>query len=180
MVIAGIVKIAEKGFVAGATLAAVLPLWQWYDERDERRVERLSGFIEAGDTCLTWLRSDLVESLASELWYASQREVVQGDEDLAPLPVQVRANMAIFCAEMLDYLQNDFGKFGEPLAFDYYVMLQSAAFWIDPAEFETYLKTVHADDRLAGSHGNYAFGGRGGSTYNWQFTEEELESLLEE
>ena len=180
MVFTGIVKIAEKGFVGGATLAALLPLWQWYDERDERRVERLSGFIDAGDTCLTWLRSDLVESVASELWVASQREVVHGNEDLAPLPVQVRANMAIFCAEMLDYLQNDFGRFDEPLAYDYYIMLQSAAYWIDPFEFDQYLMAVHKDTGVAGSHGNYVHGGRDGGHYEWQFTPEELDALLSE
>ncbi|NOD83276.1 hypothetical protein [Ruegeria sp. HKCCD6119] len=178
MGIAGFVKLAEKGFVGCATLAALLPLWQWYDETDERRVERLTGFIGAGDTCLKWLRSDLIESLASELWHASQQDVVDGDEDLAPLPVQVRANMAIFCAEMLDYLQNDFGKFDEPLAYDYYMMIMDASFWVDPDEFETYLEAVHQDPSLSGSHEDYSFGGRDGYSYEWQVTQEELDAYF--
>lgn len=175
MMIQSVWKFAEKGFVGGATLAALLPLWQWYSERDERRIERLSGFIGAGDTCLKWLRSDLIEALASEAWHASQVEVAEDEVNLVPLPVQIRANMTIFCGEMLNYLQNDFGKFDEPAAIDYYTYLYDAAYWVDPMDFEDYLSKVHKNPALSGSHGSYEFAGREGEFYDWQVPEEGFE-----
>lgn len=175
MLLQGAVKLAEKGFVGGATLAALLPLWQWYDETDERRVERISSFIGAGDTCMKWLRSDLVEALATETWDASLYEQDDGKPGLTPLPVQLRANMTIFCAEMLNFLQNDFGDFeAEPYAYDYYMDLFVASYWIDPAGFDAYLSRVHTDPEQTGSHeGEYEFGGRDGYIYRWQVTEDE-------
>jgi len=182
MMLMGALKIAEKGFVGGATLAALLPLWQWYDETDERRVERLSSFIGAGDTCMKWLRSDLVEALASETWDATHYIGDDGEPALTPLPVQIRANMTIFCAEMLDYLQNDFGSFEkEPSAYDYYVYLYEASYWIDPADFDDYLTRVHNEPELTGTHsGEYQFGNRDQEYYEWEINDEDVEAYYTE
>jgi hypothetical protein len=151
MLFSNMIAGAQKLTVIGAAGLATFPLYEWYDERNARRIERVAGFISAGDICKEWLRSDLIQAMRGEVAYAMELD------NFVQLPVQWRANMTIFCAEIFDYLQNDFGRNDEPTPEEYDEYLAEAEFWSSPVGFDAYLAAVHKNPNLAGTHDSYVW-----------------------
>ncbi|CUH49658.1 hypothetical protein [Ruegeria atlantica] len=144
-------KAVEKTFVFGATIAALIPLAQWTRESEARNFERMASFIELGDTCSNWMQDEVIEGMAIEL-----KDTIERDEELAPIPVQVRANQIIFCADVLDWFQDEFGREGDPSAYEYLEMVFYASHWAVPNNYEDYLVKVRNNPNLAGTHEAYS------------------------
>lgn len=47
----------ERVVVIVAAFAALLPIYQWYSEAEARRIERVSTFANAGQSCYDWYKS---------------------------------------------------------------------------------------------------------------------------
>ncbi len=143
-------KAIEKTFVFGATVAALIPLTQWANESEARSFERMASFIELGDTCSNWMQDEVIEGMAIEL-----KDTIEIDLEQAPIAVQVRANQVIFCAEVLDWFQDEFGQEVEPSAREYLEMLYGASGWAVPTNYDDYLIKVRNNPNLAGTHEFY-------------------------
>ncbi|WP_170775105.1 hypothetical protein [Ruegeria lacuscaerulensis] len=91
--------IIEKGTVIGAAIAAVLPLYQWYDERSGRELERVSSLVIGGQACAEWVISHDVRATVDVLENAPE-DVVTAAVNRADFAL----NMSILCGKLLDHL----------------------------------------------------------------------------
>ncbi|NVO55278.1 hypothetical protein HW561_05680 [Rhodobacteraceae bacterium B1Z28] len=93
-----IIEIVERLVVITAAGIAVFPLYQWYNEKDDRRLERITTFISAGSECLNhtdWMENNILISL--EAW----------DESITNT-IYARLNVAKMCSELYGSLHAEF------------------------------------------------------------------------
>lgn len=94
-------KNVERAIVIVASLAALVPLWQFYREQGERRLDRASNFILAYNACLDYSLSE-ADRLQQE---TIQFSGLQGEADYSPpQPIIVEGSV-----DSLD--QSDFERF---------------------------------------------------------------------
>ncbi|WP_050602328.1 hypothetical protein [Ruegeria sp. 6PALISEP08] len=151
----------EKIVVTVTSLFALVPITQFAREAEDRKFERMASFIALGDTCSNWMQEEVIQGMAFELKHFVKEDV----DELAPIPVQVRANQVIYCSYVMDYFQAEFAKvygppdpdpdYFEPTADEYLTMLYDASHWSVPIDFEDYLVTVRNLPQSAGTHTFY-------------------------
>lgn len=97
-------EVFERLVVIVGVGLAVFPLWQWYSEREERRIERVVNFAIAGDVCQdhvgpsTSVHLDLTAILEDQEMIDNLLHDVAADQRLA---------MFIFCLELHRYMRRD-------------------------------------------------------------------------
>lgn len=65
----------ERIFVMVAALAALLPLYQYYAERHDRRLDRAVNLVTSGDACRGWIGLD-------EPWFEQEKPLKASDVTL--------------------------------------------------------------------------------------------------
>ena len=89
-----VVKLIERTVVIIATLAAIFPLYQWYSEADDRRVDRVATLVMAGQACNEALEYSLLENpphieglgegeLSPEFWRVMRRMMLASGLEVA-------------------------------------------------------------------------------------------------
>ncbi len=124
MNIRAIIEVAERLIVIAAAAIAVFPLYQWYNEAEDRRLDRVTGFISAGAECQNFTdHAELLKLIEYETQVPQERNTIW-----------YRLNMANMCSELLDSLWAEFGG-GEMDAY-----LNKALSWGTDKDFGQNLK----------------------------------------
>ena len=88
----------ERGLLLIAACLAVLPLLQFYGERDQRRIDRVASFISMGVEC-----EDVQAEMEEGLGAAGPSK---GDESLFENGI-TRRSIHVLCRELGAYLADD-------------------------------------------------------------------------
>lgn len=88
----------ERIFVMVAALAALLPLYQYYAERHDRRLDRAVNLVTSGDACRGWIGLD-------EPWFEREK-TTEGFRRHLEKSYYISA-MELICGEVLAALEED-------------------------------------------------------------------------
>jgi hypothetical protein len=55
----------ERFVLTGTALAALVPIWQWWAEREDRRLDRIANLAQTIDACMPQYRSGKVPGVAA-------------------------------------------------------------------------------------------------------------------
>lgn len=98
-------EIAERVIVIVGVGLAVFPLWQWYSEREERRIERVLNFAVAGEACRSHIPQGLPlfdPSLPSDYVSLTKPELMRNQS-----AAEHKFRMSVICFELSQYLSSD-------------------------------------------------------------------------